>query len=147
MVWVYFGRREGEGRRGGKAKGVKLVAVHHCILSTELPASCWLVFYWWRYTYGCSTFYFFSPRAINPCLAQPEEANWSGSVLFVIQYVNLYQQTGSSNLIGWKLEVGVAPYSTWRVLTHLCLWVFFLDILVRSFSNRYQVNMYCYHVL
>ena len=37
-----------------------------------------------------------------------EEANWSGSALFVIKYVNLYQKSGSSNLIGWKLEVGVA---------------------------------------
>ena len=36
------------------------------------------------------------------------ETNWSGSALFAIKYVNLYQQTGSSNLIGWKLEVGVA---------------------------------------
>ena len=36
-----------------------------------------------------------------------EEANWFGSVLFAIKYVNLYQQTGSRNLIGWKLEVGV----------------------------------------
>ena len=37
-----------------------------------------------------------------------EEANWSGSALFVIQYVNLFQQPGLSNLIGWKLEVVVA---------------------------------------
>ena len=37
-----------------------------------------------------------------------EEANWSGSALFTIQYVNLYQQSRSSNLIGWKLEVRVA---------------------------------------
>ena len=37
-----------------------------------------------------------------------EEANWSGSALFVIKYVNFYQKPGSSNLIGWKLEVGVA---------------------------------------
>ena len=37
-----------------------------------------------------------------------EEANWSGSALFLIQYENLYQQPGSSNLIGWKLEVGKA---------------------------------------
>ena len=36
------------------------------------------------------------------------EANWSGSALFAIKYVNLYQQPGSSHLIGWKLEVGVA---------------------------------------
>ena len=37
-----------------------------------------------------------------------EEANWSWSALFAIQYLNLYQQPGSSNLIGWKLEGGVA---------------------------------------
>ena len=37
-----------------------------------------------------------------------EEANWSRSALFAIKYVNLYQQCGSSNLIGWKLKVGVA---------------------------------------
>ena len=58
---------------------------------------------------------------INPSPAEPgyvlhlqpdqlasEEANWTGSALFVIKYVNLYQQSGSSNLIGWKLEMGVA---------------------------------------
>ena len=61
----------------------------------------------------------------NPCPAEPgytlllqtvqiqiswasEEANWSGSALFAIQYVNLYQQPGSSNLTGWQIEVGVA---------------------------------------
>ena len=32
----------------------------------------------------------------------------SGSALFVIKYVNLYQQPGSSNVIDWKLEVGMA---------------------------------------
>ena len=36
------------------------------------------------------------------------EANWSGSALFAIKYVNLYQQSGLSKLIGWKLEMGVA---------------------------------------
>ena len=36
------------------------------------------------------------------------EANWSRSALFVIKCVNLYQQSRSGNLIGWKLEVGVA---------------------------------------
>ena len=34
--------------------------------------------------------------------------NWSGSALFAIKYVNLHQVSGSSNLIGWKLEMGVA---------------------------------------
>ena len=36
------------------------------------------------------------------------EANWSGSALSVIKYVNFYQKHDSSNLIGWKLEVGMA---------------------------------------
>ena len=43
-----------------------------------------------------------------PVLANSVEANWSGSALFVIKYVNFYQKPGSSNLISWKLEVGVA---------------------------------------
>ena len=43
----------------------------------------------------------------NPDKLASEEANWSGSALFVIKYVNFYQKPGSSNLIGWKLEVGV----------------------------------------
>ena len=37
-----------------------------------------------------------------------EEANWSGSALFAIKYVKLYQQSGLSNPIGWQLEVGAA---------------------------------------
>ena len=45
---------------------------------------------------------------LNPSLAKHEEANWSGSALFVIKYVNFYQKLWSSNLIGWKLEVGLA---------------------------------------
>ena len=56
---------------------------------------------------------------VNPWPAEPgytlplqtvysEVANWSGYALFVINYVNLYKQSRSSNLIGLKLEVGVA---------------------------------------
>ena len=61
------------------------------------------------------------PHAVNPCPAEPafansvdpdqlasEEANWSGSALFAIHYSNLNKQPWSSNLIGWKLEVGMA---------------------------------------
>ena len=43
-------------------------------------------------------------NSVDPDQLASEEANWSGSALFVIQY----QQPGSSNLIGWKLEVGMA---------------------------------------
>ena len=47
-------------------------------------------------------------NSVDPDQLASEEANWSGSALFAIKYANLYQQSGSSNLIGWKLEVGVA---------------------------------------
>ena len=47
-------------------------------------------------------------NSVDPDQLASEEANWSGSALFVITYVNFYQKLGSSNLIGWKLEVGVA---------------------------------------
>ena len=47
-------------------------------------------------------------NSVDPDQLASVEANWSGSALIAIKYVNLYQETGSSNLIGWKLEVGVA---------------------------------------
>ena len=46
-------------------------------------------------------------NSVVPDQLASEEANWSGSALF-IKYVNFYQKPRSSNLIGWKLEVGVA---------------------------------------
>ena len=62
---------------------------------------------------GCLTLVLLNPiypafaNSVDPDQLASEEANWSGSTLFVIKYVNLYQQSGSSNLIGWKLEVGM----------------------------------------
>ena len=47
-------------------------------------------------------------NSVDPGQLAYLEANWSGSALFVIKYVNFYQKPGSSNLTGWKLEVGVA---------------------------------------
>ena len=47
-------------------------------------------------------------NSVDPDQLASEEANWSRSALFAIKDVNLYQQSGSNNLIGWKLEVGVA---------------------------------------
>ena len=46
-------------------------------------------------------------NSVNPDLLA-EEANWSGSALFVIKYENFCQKPGSSYVIGWKLEVGMA---------------------------------------
>ena len=37
-----------------------------------------------------------------------EEAIWSGSTLFLIQFMNLYEQTTLSYPIGWLSEKGVA---------------------------------------
>ena len=47
-------------------------------------------------------------NSVDPDQLASEEANWSGSALFVIKYASFYQKPGSSNLIGWKLEVGMA---------------------------------------
>ena len=47
-------------------------------------------------------------NSVDPDQLSSSEANWSGSALFAIKYVNLYQQSASSDLIGWKLEVVVA---------------------------------------
>ena len=46
-------------------------------------------------------------NSVDPDQSASEEANWSGSALFVVIYVNFYQKPGSSNLIGWKLKEGV----------------------------------------
>ena len=47
-------------------------------------------------------------NSADPDQLASEEANWSGSALFVIEYVNFYQKPGSSYPIGQKVEVGVA---------------------------------------
>ena len=48
------------------------------------------------------------PRLSKQC--RSSSAGFWRSALFVIKYmyVNVYQKPGSSNLIGWKLEVGIA---------------------------------------
>ena len=45
-------------------------------------------------------------NSVDPDQLASEEANWSGSALFVIKYVTFYQKPRWSNPIGWKLEVG-----------------------------------------
>ena len=48
-------------------------------------------------------------NSVDPDQLASEEANWYGSALFVIQY-DLCQQSGLSNLIGWKFEKGIASW-------------------------------------
>ena len=47
-------------------------------------------------------------NSVDPEQMASEKASWSGSALFVIKYVNLYQQLEPNNLMGWQLEVGLA---------------------------------------
>ena len=47
-------------------------------------------------------------NSADPDQLASEEVKWSGSALFVIKNVNFYEKPRSSNLIGRKLEVGVA---------------------------------------
>ena len=70
-----------------KTQGHMYVILTHLLLNTKCPVLA---------------------NSIDPDQLDSSEANWSWSALFVIEYVNFYQKPGSSNLIGWKLEVGVA---------------------------------------
>ena len=56
----------------------------------NLTLSCW--------TWICSAL----ANSVDPDQLASKEANWSGSTLFAIQYVNLYQQLGSSNMLAEK---------------------------------------------
>ena len=47
-------------------------------------------------------------NTVDPDQMASEEAIWSGSTLFFIQFMNLYEQTSLSYQIGWLLEMGVA---------------------------------------
>ena len=51
-------------------------------------------------------------NATCPVLANSVDPDQLASefALFVIKYVNFYQKLGSSKLIGWKLEVGLASW-------------------------------------
>ena len=72
----------------------------HMLTSVSLPSSLTLLLL----NATCSVL----ANSVDPDQLASEEANWFGSALFVIKYVNFYQKLGSSNLIGWKLEVDVA---------------------------------------
>ena len=47
-------------------------------------------------------------NSVDPDQMASEEAIWSGSTLFFIQFMNLYAQITLSYLIGWLSEKGVA---------------------------------------
>ena len=53
-------------------------------------------------------------NSADPDQVTSEEANWSGSALFGIQYVNLYQQPGSSTVNSRYLEVQGTLWNTSR---------------------------------
>ena len=72
------------------------------LISIQLKEALWHSFYSIQHwPWSCST-------RICPAYANSVDPDQLASTLFVIKYVNLYQQTGSTNLIGWKLEVEMA---------------------------------------
>ena len=58
-------------------------------------------------------------NSVDPDQLASSEANWFGSALFVIKYVNFYQKPGSSNLIGVEIRNGrgILIYSARQGLT------------------------------
>ena len=60
-------------------------------------------------------------NSADPTKMASEEAILSGSTLYVIQFVNLDEQTTQSYLIGWQSGMGVANliYSTRKGLKHM----------------------------
>ena len=93
FVWEWRGRGQ------NKKKNIKITA---CMLKILTLLDFWL------------TLVLLNPdipsfaNSKDPDQLASEEANWSGSALFAIQYMNVCQQSGSSYLTGWKLEVDVA---------------------------------------
>ena len=59
-------------------------------------------------------------NSVDPDQLASEEANWSGSALFAIQYVSLYQQLGQVIWLAEKLEMGMASElsSAWQVFRY-----------------------------
>ena len=47
-------------------------------------------------------------NTVDPDQMASEEAIWSGSTLFFIQFMNLHEQTTLSYQIAWLSEMGVA---------------------------------------
>ena len=84
-------------------------------------------------------------NSVDPDQLAFEEANWSGSALFAVQYSNFYQQPGSSNFIGWKLEVGVSSlFSMTRVKKKIkaCLQFSFFCMFFVSKCNLFRFLFY-----
>ena len=99
-------------------------------------------------------------NSVDPDQLASEEANWSGSALFVIKYMNFYHKPGSSNLIGWKLGgCGILIYSAWQGLTlkfrsqkqqrilFLFVWVVGWCIFLLELSFINLINLCILHIL
>ena len=55
-------------------------------------------------------------NSVDPDRLASEEANWSGSALFVIKYVTFYQKPGSGNLLEIRSGRGILINSAWQEL-------------------------------
>ena len=85
-------------------------------------------------------------NCVDPDQLASEEANWSGPTLFVIKYVTLFQQPGSS--IIWLAEI----YLAWHGLTLIIgqtslskqcgIWSVYINFLVTHSAIFRQTNGY-----
>ena len=106
-------------------------------LSRNEPLSCWT----WIYPAFANS--------VDPDQLASEEANWSESALFAIKFANLYQKPGLSNLIGWKLEVGVVHLNLFSLtkLKGYIFWtsgykLFILSLMLDTGLKFYAVPLY-----
>ena len=123
-VYDFFSLTGGAGRRRwsfhyrmgpccGQEKGMIFIAqlnlAHKCMWSVSRKKSALTLVLLIRDMPGWTQICLAFSNSVDPDqLATEKKANWSGSALVVIQYINSYQQSGSSNLIGWQLEMGMA---------------------------------------
>ena len=87
------------------------------IIGSSIAAESYCTITLWTNWIFCSaSLYFCGNKILNPCPAEPIPCfckQWRARsvgqlILICTVYVNLYQHFGSSDLIGWHLEMGVA---------------------------------------
>ena len=103
--WSWFQRQEREFKQKNYKKWILTLVLlnpdRSCLCEQYRSRSVGFGIIWYEFTYLMG-------NSADPDQLATSEANWSGSGLFPIKYVNSYQQSEPLNLIGWKLKVSVA---------------------------------------
>ena len=78
-------------------------------------------------------------NSADPDQLASEEANWSGSALFAIKYVNFYQKLRSRNLIGWKWAWHLNLFIMRRVKYFSFMFAFLEELLRKSICENSRI--------